>query len=228
VTTRLVVVVVVVVVVVGPAAPVLLGAYVSPDGRPLFLRFAHEMNDPYRYPWGPQNNDPADYVAAWRHLVTRFRLARADNVLWVFSPHVAYDGWEAYYPGDGYVDWTGTGTLNYGTATVWSQWQSFDDLYGRGREKLARFGKPVMITEIGSLATGGDRARWFGEALANLPGRYPEVKALVFFHVAQDSSTSYKALDWSFVNDRGVAAGIVRSAAGWDRPVRVAAHPGEP
>ncbi|HEX2121674.1 MAG TPA: hypothetical protein VHL59_08535, partial [Thermoanaerobaculia bacterium] len=23
--------------------------------HPLFIRFAHEMNDPYRYPWGPQN-----------------------------------------------------------------------------------------------------------------------------------------------------------------------------
>ncbi|HET9866447.1 MAG TPA: hypothetical protein VFQ06_04075, partial [Nitrospira sp.] len=25
--------------------------------KPIFLRFAHEMNDPYRYPWGPQNGN---------------------------------------------------------------------------------------------------------------------------------------------------------------------------
>ena len=30
--------------------------------KPIFLRFAHEMNDPYRYPWGPQNgNRPEDF-----------------------------------------------------------------------------------------------------------------------------------------------------------------------
>jgi hypothetical protein len=58
-------------------------------GRPFFLRFAHEMNDPYRYPWGPQNNTKEEYIAAWRHVVQRFRDAGAHNVVWVWSPHIA-------------------------------------------------------------------------------------------------------------------------------------------
>ncbi|HEU4521608.1 MAG TPA: hypothetical protein VFT12_06375, partial [Thermoanaerobaculia bacterium] len=38
-------------------------------GKPIFLRFAHEMNDPYRYPWGPQNgNRPDDFIGAWRRV----------------------------------------------------------------------------------------------------------------------------------------------------------------
>ena len=44
---------------------------------PILVRFAHEMNDPYRYPWGPQNNQPQDFIAAWRHVVDRSRAAGA-------------------------------------------------------------------------------------------------------------------------------------------------------
>ena len=67
-------------------------------GHPVFLRFAHEMNDPYRYPWGPQNNTKEEFIAAWRHVVERFRRAGASNVIWVWSPHVAYEWWEQVLP----------------------------------------------------------------------------------------------------------------------------------
>src|SRR5262249_21486968 len=59
-------------------------------GKPVFVRFAHEMNDPYRYPWGPQNNSKEDHIAAWRHVRARFDQAGASNVIWIWSPHVAY------------------------------------------------------------------------------------------------------------------------------------------
>ena len=78
---------------------------------PFYLRFAHEMNDPYRYPWGPQNNTKEEYIAAWRYTVGRFRRAGANKVIWVWSPHVAYEYWDLYYPGDEYVDWVATGVL---------------------------------------------------------------------------------------------------------------------
>ena len=37
--------------------------------KPLYLRFAHEMNGGW-FPWGvgTNGNGPADYVAAWRHI----------------------------------------------------------------------------------------------------------------------------------------------------------------
>jgi hypothetical protein len=54
--------------------------------KPLFIRFAHEMNDPYRYPWGPQNgNRPADFIAAWKHVHLVFQKMGANNVLWVWT-----------------------------------------------------------------------------------------------------------------------------------------------
>ena len=127
-------------------------------GKPIMIRFGHEMNDPYRYPWGPQNNTKEEFIVAWRRVVERFRAAGATNVLWVWSPHVAYDYWDLYYPGDAYVDWVATGVLNFGPIAQWSRWWTLAEIFGTKYERLASFGKPVMIAELGSLAVGGDRA----------------------------------------------------------------------
>jgi hypothetical protein len=57
-------------------------------GRPLYLRFAHEMNLPHSQ-WGAGGgNTPADYVAAWRRMVNVFRTEEATNVRFVWSPNV--------------------------------------------------------------------------------------------------------------------------------------------
>lgn len=173
--------------------------------RPLFLRFAHEMNDPYRYPWGPQHNTKEEFIAAWRHVVDRFRQAGADNVIWVWSPHIAYEYWELYYPGDDVVDWSATGVLNYGPIAQWSRWWSFDEILGDKYPRLAAFGKPIMIAEMGSLAVGGDREAWYREALSDLPSRFAAVKAVLFFHVVSDRTVTYQAVDWSIVGDAALA-----------------------
>lgn len=185
---------------------------------PLLVRLAHEMNDPYRYPWGPHNNSAGDFVAAWRHVVGRFRAAGASNVVWVWSPHVAYEGYEAFYPGDEVVDWVATGVLNYGTVAQWSQWWSFDDIFGRHYQRLAGFGKPVMVAEFGSLAVGGDRAAWYRMALDSLPTRFPAVRAVMFFEVPEDRTITYQALDWSVVRDSVSLAAIRGALAGWSNP----------
>ena len=184
-------------------------------GTPLLVRLGHEMNDPYRYPWGPQNNKPEDFVAAWRHVVERFRAAGADNVVWVWSPHIAYEGYEWFYPGDDVVDWVATGVLNYGTVAYWSRWWSFQEIFGQRYERLAAFGKPVMIAEFGTLAVGGDRAAWLAEALESLPRRHPAVKALLFFNVPADRTITYQAVDWSLPGDSVSLAAVRGALAGW-------------
>jgi hypothetical protein len=182
--------------------------------RPFFVRFAHEMNDPYRYPWGPQNNTKEEYIAAWRHVVDRFRRAGANNVLWVWSPHVAYEYWDLYYPGDAYVDWAATGVLNFGPIAQWSRWWTFGEIFGTKYPRLASFGKPVMIAEFGSLAVGGDRAAWYRDALTSLPTKYPAVRALVFFQTRDDQTVTYQKVDWSFTSDSLVSV-AVRESLGW-------------
>lgn len=184
-------------------------------GKPLFVRFGHEMNDPYRYPWGPQYNTKEEYIAAWHRVVDRFRAAGATNVLWVWSPHVAYEYWELYYPGDAYVDWAATGVLNYGPIAQWSEWWSFHQVFGTKYEALAAFGKPVMVAEFGSLAVGGDRTAWYHDALATLPDRYPAVKGVLFFEVERDQTVTYQGLDWTVRHDSLVVRAIREAARGW-------------
>jgi len=182
-------------------------------GRPILLRFGHEMNDPYRYPWGPQNNTKEEYIAAWRHVVERFRRNGANRVIWVWSPHVAYEYWEMYYPGSEYVDWVATGVLNYGPIARWSEWWTFDEIFGAKYPPLAAFGKPIMIAEFGSLAFGGDRASWYLNALTDFRRRFPAVRGILFFNVKSDQSATQQAVDWTFADDSLTVRTVARATA---------------
>jgi hypothetical protein len=184
-------------------------------GQPIFVRLGHEMNDAYRYSWGPHNNRTEDYVEMYRHVVRTFREAGADNVIWVWSPHVAYEGFEAYYPGGDVVDWVATTALNYGNVAYWSAWWSFEEIFERKYEQLRAFGKPIMIAEFGTIMAGGERAPWMEAALTNLPERLPEVKALVFFHNARDETITYQPLNWAFASDSSIVAIVRRSIESW-------------
>ncbi|HEV8496749.1 MAG TPA: glycosyl hydrolase [Gemmatimonadaceae bacterium] len=184
-------------------------------GKPIFVRFGHEMNDPYRYPWGPQNNTKEEFIAAWRHVVDRFRALHATNVVWVWSPHVAYQYWDLYYPGDTYVDWVATGVLNFGPIAQWSKWWTFTEIFGSKYQRLASFKKPVMIAEFGSLAVGGDRANWYEDALAALPAKYPAVRSVVFFHSASDQTLTYQKVDWRLVTDTAAARAVAAAINPW-------------
>ena len=174
------------------------------SGVTLLLRLGHEMNDPYRYPWGPQNNQPEDYIAAWKHVVGIFRELKADNVIWIWAPHLAYGELEAFFPGADWVDWISTGTLNYGTVAPWSQWWSFEEIFGKHYPELESYQKPILIAEFGSLSVGGNRSEWYGAALKNFKTRFPMVKSLLLFHHDNDNSTTYQSLDWTIQRDQEV------------------------
>ncbi len=187
-------------------------------GHPFYLRFGHEMNDPYRYPWGPQNNKPEEYIAAWKHVVNRFKTLGATNAIWVWAPHPAYTNYASYYPGNDYVDFIATTALNYGNVAQWSKWYSFDETFNKFYKDFSFYGKPIMITEFGTLNVGGDRAKWYKEALALIPQKYPVVKSVLFFHNAADKTTTYKSLDWSFKEDKAVVDAIKQSLSLWKQP----------
>lgn len=179
-------------------------------GKPIYIRFGHEMNDPYRYSWGPQNNSPEEFVNCWKYVVDFFENHGVQNVIWVWSPHPAYGHFKEYYPGDDYVDWLGLGTLNYGDVAVWSQWWSLDEIYGNYYDELSEFNKPIMLTEFGSLTVGGDRAQWYEDALCSLQDDYPLTQSVVFFHYNNDYTLTNKALDWYFIQDSAVVNSVAR------------------
>lgn len=183
--------------------------------QPILLRFGHEMNDPYRYPWGPHLNSPEDYINAWKYVVDRFKALGADNVLWVWSPHPAHGNFQSYYPGDEYVDWVGTSALNYGKVAAWSEWWSFEEIFDKPYKELSEFKKPIIIAEFGSVAVGGNRADWYKDALIDFPTNYPLVKALVFFHNSKDANTTARPLDWYISQDPLVIKVMVSAMENW-------------
>lgn len=184
--------------------------------HPIYLRWGHEMNDPYRYPWGPQNNDPEEYKAAFKHVRDVFDSVGAKNIIWVWSPHLTYGKFNEYYPGTDYVDMIATGALNYGTCTSWSDWWTFEQIFGNYYKTLESFYKPIMLAEFGSLKPGGNRAKWFGDAFNRFQFKYPYVNAIVFFHYSSDGSTTYKNVDWYIKDDKEVTDEIKKQLKNWD------------
>ncbi len=92
-----------------------------------------------------QNPGPAGakFIAAWRHVVDRFRAAGATNAQWVWAPgHKAYKKgvWRTFYPGSDYVDWLGVDVYNKGrhTSVVRRRSRGFGLLCGRRGPSASR------------------------------------------------------------------------------------------
>lgn len=176
-------------------------------GRPILLRFAHEMNDPYRYPWGPQNgNRPEDFIAAWKHVHLIFQKMNATNVVWVWSPHISMPWFEYYYPGPEWVDWVGMGVLNYGGVASWSRWWSFHQILEKAYPALLKLEKPLMLCELGTLNNGGDVLEWYRQAFYHVDHTYGRLRAIVLFNQSHDTTMSAYPLNWSILQSPRVTA----------------------
>lgn len=178
--------------------------------KPIRIRLMHEMNSPH-YPWGVtvNGNTPAQFVAAWRHVVDIFRANRANNVQWVWAPASSQDGTvpiAQIYPGDKYVDWVGVDGYNWGSSVSWSNWRSFDQVFGPTLAdfKLIAPSKPVAISETSSAEVGGDKAAWITEFFGKLKDN-PQIRSFTWFHYNKEN-------DWRITSSesarRAFAAGL--------------------
>ena len=158
-------------------------------GRPLMIRFAHEMNAGW-YPWGRGSNSAATYVAAWRHVVSVFRAQGADNVKWVFSPNVEEGGKYPIaprFPGDSYVDYVALDGYNWGAASG-NSWASLADVFSSSYRTITRISsRPVMISETSSAEAGGSKASWIRAGLLHaIPRLFPRISAVIWFNRSQE------------------------------------------
>jgi beta-mannanase len=169
-------------------------------GKPLMLRFAHEMNGNW-YPWGEgvNGNAAGQYVTAYRRVVSTFRSAGVTNVTWVWSPNVAYPGSvpiSRLFPGAAYVDWTALDGYNWGATTA-EGWKGFEQVFGASIAQVRGLStKPLMIAEIGSAEQGGDKAAWIRDFFARLAAR-PEVRGFVWFNHDKEADWRVQSSDAS-------------------------------
>ena len=175
-------------------------------GGPIYLRFAHEMNTPegktYWYPW---QGDPEQYIAVWQHVHDRFVAAGADNVLWVWSVAWMNDDAALYYPGDDYVDLVGLTVLNFGEGKPDSTWRSFGELYSIQQSRVLSYGKPVMITELGTAEQGGDKGQWISDIGPDIELRFPEIEGIVWLNHSQ--SREFEEINWRVDSSPGALEG---------------------
>lgn len=122
--------------------------------HPVVVSFAPEA-DGYWYQWGWSRLRPAEWVAAWRHVVDTFRHEGADNVTWLWtmnrtSPHDKRIGpFRDYWPGSKYVDWVGLD----GYYTQMNE--DFRVVFGYSVSQIRKITrKPILISEtaVGPLA----------------------------------------------------------------------------
>lgn len=161
-------------------------------GKPLWLRFAHEMNGNW-YPWGAgvNGNTPAEYVAAWRHVHDLFQQVGATNVSWVWTPNVLMDSTPtiaSLYPGDAYVNMIGVDGYNWGTSQSWgSTWQTPSQVFGPTVAALEQLStRPIMIGETASTEVGGNKATWISQFFSYLASN-PRIKAFVWFNLDKET-----------------------------------------
>ena len=156
-------------------------------GRPILLRFAHEMNGNW-YSWGlgVGGNSASDYVAAWRHVVSVFREEKATNVRWVWAPNTGSFG--SLFPGDGWIDYIGLDGYNWGSK--YGSWDSFEQVFDSSYRSITRLSrKPLLITEFGANSRGGDKPAWISHAYSSeVADRYPRIRALIWFDRDQDGA----------------------------------------
>jgi beta-mannanase len=177
-------------------------------GGPMLLRPMQEMNG-WWYPWavGTNGNDAATFVAAWRRVHRIFVASGADNVRWVWTVHAFPEGTpdlRSFYPGDRYVDWVSLTVFNWGTAVGWRTSRDLDGLMAPTYEALARFDKPLMISEIGTVTQGGDAGAWVSRAMRRLASGYPRIKAVVWFSSRYSAQADFRL--------RGRAVSALRAA----------------
>jgi mannan endo-1,4-beta-mannosidase len=185
-------------------------------GGHVIISFAPEADGRW-YPWGWHHASAAQWVAAWRHVVTVFRQADAINVtwLWVMSGDSRATGHlRNWWPGARYVDWIGVDGYYYKAANT------FRSVIGNTVRTIRRFThKPVLLSEVGI----GPRA---GQA-AKIPGLFAGIRrdhllGLVYFDVNQHQGLYHQ--NWR-LDDNPAAVAAFRAGVRGVRPM-TAKRPG--
>jgi beta-mannanase len=185
-------------------------------GSEVWIRWGHEFNGNW-YPWSVSANghNPQLYVKAFRHIHDRFTRAGAFNVRWVWcvnAENVPQSDWNdprRAYPGDAYVDMIAMDGYNFGSTLPHSRWQSFAEIYDAPYELLTKAypGKPLMIGEVASATTGGDKAAWIREMDKALRSRFHRVQGVVWFEAQKEA-------DWRMTSSPAV---LTASRSVWDQ-----------
>jgi hypothetical protein len=169
-------------------------------GSPVLLRWAGEMDAQH---WAGIIGSPDDFISAWQHVRSLFDEEGAGNAQFVWCPNAsAFTTGRAqrYYPGDDQVDWICADGYNWSPLVPGGRpggpWTPFPSIFSSFYRWGLTTGKPMLIGETGAQEdTPGRKAAWITDMGEALRGRFPEIKALVYFD-AVSSSNQGGTFDW--------------------------------
>lgn len=188
-------------------------------GGRLLVRWGHEMEDATgRYPWA--RKDSEGYKSAYRYFVDACR-RHVPDAAFVWSPK-GEKNLARYYPGDAHVDYVGL--------AVWGL-QAMDRDYFGGRrdfrqtfrekyDRVAGFGKPVLIAELGVSGDAAYRRDWFGSLYDTVSRRreFGLLQGVVYFNDKEPHQwpLGYGAPDWRiksgwFANARRLSTAVAQN-----------------
>ena len=197
-----------------PVAGIAAGAYdsylisfarrVASFHHRLVISFGHEMNGNW-YSWGYTHSRPADFIAAWRHVVNVFNQHGADNVTWLWVVNSLGNqtgAVQAWWPGSKYVNWVGI------AGYYWLPGESFSYIFGRVLSSIRRFTQaPVLIAETGVGPFRG-RSQGIKDLFAGV--RVNNYLGLIWFDVHSYGGV-YKGENWRLEGNTAALA-VFRSA----------------
>ncbi len=160
-------------------------------GKPLFIRLNWEFNG-FWEAWSARTaagtsrtgNSPADYIAAWRHVVRLF--SQVTNVTFVWCPTLfqpvpvgsGLSNWD-WWPGDDYVGWIGVDA--YPGSASWD-WMQNGTQALKAFDSFARLHhKPLMIAEWGLSSPATGDSPWWLSTFVTWIRSHSSVKAQIYF-----------------------------------------------
>ncbi len=168
---------------------------ISKTNRPVYVRFAHEMEIPiHRYAW--QSQDPALYIRAFRHFMDFGKDIK--NVKKVWGP-AGDRGSMEWYPGDDVVDLVSIAIYGLPDKNITdpTKQEPFEAIFNRKALRVRLASKPIFITEFGVKGPEEFQSEWLEKAAAVLAG-HKEVVGVCYFNLADNPKVwgDIPAPDW--------------------------------
>ena len=157
-------------------------------GEPILIRWFWEMDGNKH---SSESGTPAQYIAAWRHIVGVFRDRGVTNAQFVWCPNAdAFNRGQAeqWYPGDAWVDWLCADGYNWAPGKNGTEWRSLAEIFQEFHDWGVSKGKPMMIGETGvQERNSGEKGQWYRDAIDDLKHDLPGIDIMMLY----DSDTIY-------------------------------------
>ncbi|ACT94258.1 beta-mannanase-like protein [Dyadobacter fermentans] len=168
---------------------------ISKTERPVYVRFAHEMEIPiHRYPW--QSQEPVLYIRAFRHFMELGSWVK--NMKRVWGP-AGDRGSMEWYPGGDVVDMVSIAIYGLPDKNITdpNKQESFETIFNRKIWRMRFASKPMLITEFGVKGPEDYQSGWMEKA-ARVVAAHREVVGACYFNLADNPAVwgDIPAPDW--------------------------------